>query len=199
MKKFLVAAFAVLTMTAGVFAGGDVTTLVEPVVVQDKNIYVGVGITGYNNYLDGDKDFTGDTLNSEISEGIDAKLGYTFYRLNDIKVSLEGQAGTSLWGFVDDLDGSPSTYNYGAYIKPEYAFNDAISAYALLGYAKATVDLDGYGKEDTTGFSYGIGGAYAFTDSVSAYLEYVMLPAFSEDGFDDINNDKTTFGVAYAF
>jgi opacity protein-like surface antigen len=196
MKKFLIAAVAAFMATFAV-AGGNIAP-VEPIekAPVTKDLYVGIGLTAYNNYENGDKDFFDDASESEISGGFDVKAGYTFYRVKDISVSVEGQAGTSLWGFLNGYDGSPSTYNYGVYIKPEYDITKEISAYALLGYARAVIDVDG-DKEGTSGFAYGIGGAYAINDSVSVYTEYVMLPAFSGGSLDDVNNDKTVLGIAY--
>ena len=198
MKKILVAAIAAMTMGASAFAGGDIA----PIVVQEpvdtaKNFYVGVGITGLTTYVDGEKDFTNDTENSEISGGLEVKAGYVFYRTGAVSVAVEAQAGRSVWGFGVEDNTDLYTYDYAAFVKPAYAIGDA-SIYALLGYAKSGI-TDGDFTIQENGFAYGLGAEYAFTDTVAVYVDYTMLPAFTEDGSEDINNDKVALGVNYRF
>ncbi len=197
MKKFVLAAFAVITMSAMAFAGGAVAPIEEPVVVEEvsKDFYVGAGVTGLTTYIDGQKDYTEDTFDSEVSAGLEIKAGYVFYRDNAVSVAIEAQAGRSFWGFGENDD--LYTYDYAAFIKPAYAFGDK-SIYALVGYAKSGI-TDGDETYQENGLAYGVGAEYAFTDTVAVYIDYTMLPAFTEDGFSDINNDKVALGVNYSF
>ena len=190
----MVAAIAAMTVA---FAGPAVEVELAPVT---KDFYIGGGIAAYNNYIDGEKDFFDDTIDSEISGGLEIKAGYVFYRATDVKVSVEAQAGSSVWSFINDSVDSPSTYNFAAFIKPEYLITDEASVYALVGYGRSVVDFDNGFKVSENGFAYGAGAEYAVTEDVAVYAEYVMLPAFDTEVVgDDVNNDKATIGVSYKF
>ena len=193
MKKILMAAVAAMTMA---FAGGNITPIEPQVVVPTTNdFYVGAGISAYTLYVDGEKDFFNDTDESEIAGGLEAKLGYVFYRNGAFSTAIEGQIGRTMWGMdSDDID---YTYNYGVFVKPTYNFTNDISAYALLGYARVGIEFDDDSYHED-GFSYGIGAEYTLTTEWSVYGEYVMLPEFDAD-IDDIENDKITIGVNYKF
>ncbi len=203
MKTIISAATALALTTSIALAGGSiapvettvVTTEVAPIEVN-KDFYVGIGITAPTTYLDGQKDFFEDRRDSEISGGLEVKAGYVFYRNEDISVAIEGQAGRSYWGFDnDDL----YTYDYAAFIKPMYAFGNT-SVYGLAGFAKSGI-ADGSSDDSIqeNGFAYGIGAEYAVTETVAVYADYTMLPAFTDDVFEDINNDKVALGINYKF
>jgi len=177
-------------------AGGDIAPVETPVVETNKDFYVGVGITGLTTYVNGEKDYTDDTIDSEISGGLEVKAGYVFFRDGAISVAVEAQAGRSFWGFGEDDDFY--SYNYAAFIKPAYAVTDEVAVYGLAGFAKSGIS-DGDDTIQENGFAYGIGAEYAFTDEVAIYADYTMLPAFTEDGFEDINNDKVALGINYRF
>ena len=172
MKRILLATIVALTTA---FAGGDIAptqTLVE--IVPTKNFYVGGGISAHTTYKDGEKDFFNDTDESEISGGIEAKLGYIFYRTGDASMAIEGQIERTIWGMdIEDVD---YIYSYGLYIKPAYDITTDITGYILLGYGRTEVEFnvdDSYGE---SGFTYGIGAEYSLNDEWGLYGEYVISP-----------------------
>ena len=191
--KTILSLAAIAAMTTALVAG---PTVEEIVVETSKDFYVGAGITGLTTYVDGEKDYFDDTLNSEISGGLEIKAGYVFYRADAVSVAVEAQAGRSFWGFGEDDD--LYVYDYAAFIKPAYAVTDEVAVYGLLGFAKSAI-TDGDDTYQENGFAYGIGAEYAVTDEVAIYADYTMLPAFTEDGYEDINNDKIVLGINYKF
>ena len=49
------------------------------------------------------------------------------------------------------------------------------------------------------GIVYGAGAEYAFTDAMAVTLDYVVNPALTQDGFEDIENDTISLGFNYRF
>jgi opacity protein-like surface antigen len=98
-----------------------------------------------------------------------------------------------------DLDEDVDTW--GIYAKPMYPVTDAIDIYALLGYASSDVNYI-----DADGFSWGLGGAYAFTDNVAVFVDYTSM--YDDDdtvayvgGSERLDTEITSwnFGVTYTF
>jgi len=195
MKKILMAVVAAMTVA---IAGGDITPVQETVVSTPKaftGFYVGGGLTLPTTYVDGEKKYFSDDENSEFGEGLGLNAGYVFYNTGAFSVAVEGRAARGIWNETD-ID---YTYNYGLYVKPEaYLFDKTIGFYGLAGYARAGIETDvDYHKD---GFAYGVGGEYFFTDKVSAFVDYTMLPDFKVDvDGESINNDQFMIGVNYRF
>jgi len=197
MKKITMSLLAIAAMSTALVAGGDIAPVIEVAQpVAEKNFYVGGGITANTIYLDGQKDYFDDQIDSEIAGGLEIKAGYVFYRADAVTVAVEAQAGRTFWGFEVDNDDVYS-YDYAAFIKPAYSFGD-FGVYGLVGFAKSAV-TDGDVTIQENGFAYGVGATYTVVEDVELYVDYTMLPAFTEDGFADINNDKIAFGATYSF
>lgn len=92
-----------------------------------------------------------------------------------------------------------------------YPVTDALDIYALLGYASSDVEVSTstftFAPDyDVDGFSWGIGAAYSFTESLAVFVDYTSM--YDDSTTDSIywNNlevDNTitavNFGVTYTF
>ena len=201
MIKKALSLVSILALSGFAFAGGDIAPAeVEsiPVTVDNSAFYVGLGFG--RSYVN--DDFT----NEEISDyTVMLQGGYQYNQY----IALEGRYS---FGFNTDYDpgntGNPNNAydgdfsSWGIYAKPMYPFVD-FSIYALLGYGgvmqKNLVGGDAY----ESGFQWGLGAQYAFTENISAFVDYVSL--YDDTGFDyrakkhDIKVDTWTLGVNYKF
>ena len=97
-------------------------------------------------------------------------------------------------------DGDPSIW--GIYLKPVYPIGN-FSLYALLGYGGVMLEDIAGGDAYESGFQWGIGASYAFTEHISGFVDYVSL--YDDTGFDyrarldDVDSDTWTLGVSYRF
>ena len=64
---------------------------------------------------------------------------------------------------------------WGIYVKPMYPVTEAFTVYGLLGYGNVTLSNDGGDFLDESGFQWGAGASYAFTDNLSFFVDYVEL------------------------
>ena len=229
MKKLNLSLAAIFAMGTFAVAGGDIApvepVVEEPVVVESTgNFYLGlaygylnddVTVTDYAGNLPGNNLGAGatyDLWDNDHSE-IMIQAGYNFNEY----IAVEGR----YWfGVSDDaiLNGvaESSVDAWGLYVKPQYSF-DAFKIYALLGYGAADytwtiTDANGwknsYSDDSVDGFSWGLGAAYAFTDNVEVFIDYVSIYNDDADYVDaaygiDANYDRTidtwNFGVTYNF
>lgn len=201
MKKFL--AISAIASTI-LMAGGDIAPVAveEPMVVApvvtDAGFYLGLayGFLG--------EDYTRTNPNPtalSFSENFSTIMLQAGYKFNSY-VAVEGR----YWAGIDDVTLAAYTNAidapdaFGIYVKPMYPVTNAFDVYALLGYAATDTNIN---KVD--GFSWGLGASYAFTDSVSAFVDYVSL-------YDDNRNlpapstinkaydiDTVNVGVTYNF
>jgi opacity protein-like surface antigen len=99
---------------------------------------------------------------------------------------------------------------WGIYVKPMYPVTEEFDIYALLGYASsdatvATLAGDLSPADDVDGFSYGIGGAYSFTENVAVFVDYTSMYDDSHAAAlpSTVEYDSTitavNFGVTYQF
>ncbi len=203
MKKTVLSFVSIMALSGLVYAGGDMTTVMEPVVeipeVKVNPFYVGVGM--------GEAYVNDDVTDEEISATtLMLQAGYQYNEY----LALEGRytfglggsdydAG-NLTGIGNGYDGDLSTW--GIYVKPSYPIGD-ISLYALLGYGEIMLNdlMDGDAVEN--GFQWGLGASYAFTEEVSVFADYVSL--YDDTGFDyraklvDVDADTWTVGFSYNF
>ncbi len=206
MTRIMTGITAAAVATTMAFAGGDIVPVevMEVEVVNDKiGVYVGGGLTGltaettetYNEYGYGyeqtllDEDFT------QIFLGAG-------YNINEF-VAVEGRYwfGVSKTVGYGDLEGylasvDASVDSWGIYVKPQYPVNEAFKIYGLLGYASNEYDIDlkvadltVSAGETLDGFSWGLGAAYAVTDSIDVFADYVNL-------YDDVNDYSDGYGIA---
>ncbi len=202
MTKKIMIPVMTLALSGLSYAGGDIVP-VEPVVetsviVNNSAFYLGLGF--------GSASVNNDFTNEEISNNtVMLQAGYQYNQY----VALEGRYA---FGFntdydpgttdnsSDDYDGDFSSW--GIYVKPMYPIGD-LSIYALLGYGGVMLDNLEQGDAYESGFQWGLGAGYAFTENVSIFVDYVSL--YDDTGFDyraqnnDIDADTWTVGVSYKF
>jgi len=205
MKKNVLSIVSILALSGLSYAGGDMTTIVEPVIeipeviTNESGPYLGLGL--------GNVKIKDDQTNEEISAtSITLQAGYQY----NAYLAIEGRYAFSLGGSDYDAgifsglgaDYDGDVYSWGIYAKPMYSF-DTLTLYGLLGYGGVILeDLDG-GDSTENGFQWGIGASYAFTEQVSLFVDYVVL--YDDKGFDnravndDINAYTWTVGVSYKF
>ena len=200
MKKFNLSLVAVLTMGTLAMAGGDIAPvepMVETPMVEESTpgaFYLGLAYGAASS--DVGETYTPISGPLEVyshDNDYDTIMLQAGYKFNPY-IAVEGR-------YWFDLDNSTDTW--GIYAKPMYPVTDAIDIYGLLGYASSDAD---YGV-DADGFSWGIGGAYAFSDNVAVFVDYTSM--YDDDdtvgyiGGDSskFNTEITSwnFGVTYTF
>jgi len=220
MKKFNLSLVAVLAMSTFAIAGGDIAP-VEPVVeevmveeVSQGGFYLGLGYGFANMDLQLKADLPlGGSYTEDHSLGnyntVMLQAGYEFNQY----VALEGRYWIGLtesWSLDGRFGTTPSTdydiNTWGIYVKPQYPVTEAFDIYALLGYANTDEGVSSLRDTNLDGFSWGLGGSYAFTDNVSLFVDYVSMYSDSEDvpngGLPaniDVDIDTWNFGITYQF
>jgi len=203
MKKFNLSLVAVLAMSTFAIAGGDIAP-VEPVIetpmVEEStpgNFYLGLGYGMAN--VSGT-----DTISNITDVDYSTVLLQAGYKFNPY-IALEGR----YWIGLDEDVTATNTLTldtWGIYAKPMYPVTDAFDIYALLGYASSDIQLtNGNPADNTDGFSWGIGGAYSFTENVAVFVDYTSMyddsqesalnPAFTYN----YEITAVNFGVTYQF
>jgi opacity protein-like surface antigen len=77
------------------------------------------------------------------------------------------------------------------------------SVYALLGYGGVSLSNLENGDAYESGFQWGLGAGYAFTENISVFADYVKL--YDDTGFDyraqnaNVDSDTWTIGLSYKF
>lgn len=217
MKK--AAVWMVMLGCAGfAVAGGDIGTSVEPEVAvpmvaepaQKSGFYAGLGAGSQRTYSV-DSAFFDEADTQDETAGIVGLLGYHF---NDY-LAVEGRIGKSI-AYEDYAD----VLSYSLFLKPQYPVTESIRVYALLGLGGVQVDgangdtpahADTIGKEilDETGFQWGLGGSYAFTENISLFADYTSLAKdadisstlyeYDTAAYGELSSDAVTVGVTYQF
>ena len=203
MKKSVLSLVSIMALSGLAYAGGDMTEVVEPIIeIPDVTInpfYLGLGM--------GKAYVNDDTTNEDISSTtLMLQAGYQYNEY----LALEGRYTFGLGG-SDYAAGNVASLNtvydgdlsaWGIYVKPMYPIGD-LSLYALLGYGGVMLeDLVG-GNALETGFHWGLGASYAFTEEISVFADYVSL--YDGTGFDyravfdDVNANTWTVGLTYNF
>ena len=216
MKKFNLSVVAVLAMSTFAIAGGDIAPVEEPVVVVEPVVestgafYLGAAYGLLS--ADSEETFPGGNLTYDVqSEDYSQFMLQAGYKFNDY-IAVEGR----YWIGMDDNSWHNTFYNseltaeidtWGIYVKPMYPVTEAFDIYALLGYADADYTVSGSGYTYTNdgfdGFSWGLGGAYSFTDSIAVFVDYVAL--YDDTHVNAVGNnvdvtiDTWNFGVTYQF
>ena len=203
MKKSFLSLISIMALSGLAYAGGDMTTAVEPVIeipeVKVNPFYAGVGI--------GEAYVNDDVTNEEISATtLMLQAGYQYNEYLAIEGRYAFGLGGSdydagnLAGLSNGYDGDLSTW--GVYLKPEYPIGD-ISLYALLGYGGLMLDDLMSGDAVENGFQWGLGARFSFTEEVSVFADYISL--YDDTGFDyrakldDVDADTWTVGFSYNF
>ncbi|MCF6205591.1 MAG: porin family protein [Sulfurovum sp.] len=198
MKKMLLSA---IVLSAAAMAGGDIVPvepMVEtPIVVSERNFYVGVGIAAVS------------TRNAAVSMDIFSvkngqdrlgnvtlQAGYNF----NSYITLEGRYTTT---FVKEDIVKMSGWSF--FVKPQYPITEKISLYALLGYG--SVDISGTNggvvDVDDSGFQWGLGASYALNEQFELFFDYTSLANDMDgiygSGIPQADADAFTMGVTYNF
>lgn len=202
MKKTTLSLVSILALSGLAFGGGDIAPVepvVETAVVMEDNsaFYLGLGIG--DAAVDFDfygEDFSATTLmlqaGYQYNEYIAVEGRYTF------GFSTDYNTGTNPNATAYDGDFS----SWGLYVKPMYPIGD-FSLYALLGYGGVMLDELNGGDAYESGFQWGLGAQYAFSDNISAFVDYVAL--YDDTGFDyvaqleNVDSDTWTVGLTYKF
>lgn len=210
MKKNVFTLLTILVLSEIAFAGGNAAPIalvpVVPIVTAEENpFYLGLG---YSNMS-----LNNDLTNEEFSgDAVMIQVGYQY----DRNFALEGRY-THHVGDLDYVGGRtinrdnsdyPADFtNMAIYLKPIYPI-DNFSIYALLGYGEVELtDIPEWNRISAdraeSGFQWGLGVAYLFSENMSAFVDYVNM--YDDEGFDyramnaDIIADTWTFGLTYKF
>ncbi|SFV50685.1 putative outer membrane protein A [hydrothermal vent metagenome] len=227
MKNIVLSATAIFALSSFAIAGGGITPIEEPAVevpaavapITDEGFYLGLGYGYLNATIDYDiANLTVNALDDSFGE-IMLQAGYKFNQYvavegrywfavsNGSFLNPGGRSGVA--GEVgDDLD----IDGWGIYVKPMYPVTEAFDVYALLGFGGISYTLDNgnwfdYTDDSQTGFSWGLGVSFDFTENVSAFVDYVTLYDDTNSYVDpDLGNidedtkiDTINVGITYKF
>ena len=194
MKK-IVLSLGFLLFSNTLFAGGDISPVENeaPVVLEsDSTYYIGAGFANLDQSSDNINILNGDDIGINVNT-LFLQAGYQYnkylsfegrywFGVNDATISQTGEADK-------DLSGSYSAW--GLYLKPTYPIGD-FTAYVLLGYGSVDLEADlnqYYWNSDQ--FSWGLGGAYAFNDNISLFIDYISMT--NRDDFVYHPGDNSSF------
>ena len=166
---------------------------------KDEGLYVGISYTRPSY----DVDASGGTTVTEMDfDGLSLQLGYKF----NPYISVEGRyvmtfGDPTSYGILRPTDAEVTVW--GIYAKPTYPLGPEFDVYALLGYAGTEVTtqlFDGYSDfaVDEGSFSWGVGGKYIITETISVYADYLVYYDDSTAVYDQVI-DSINFGISYQF
>ncbi len=214
MKTMKLSLVSIMALGSLVYAGGDISPVVEEPVVTGNNsaIYVGLGY-GYFNQSNDNIDLPSGLVDIEFE--VDSLLFQLGYQYNEY-VALEGRYWAGLGKINQDGGYNPGDHTgtfdaWGFYVKPMYPVTDEFDVYALLGYGDTSIEYNNGAFWDTDGFSWGLGAQYAVTENILLFADYLNLGM--PDSFDytdengivtpnvsaDINLYTINVGVSYKF
>jgi len=210
MRKMNLSLVTILAMSTFAAAGGDITP-VEPVVVQPEAVeqmipaanngfYIG-GAYGYETLkIDGVPN--GNSLVNANFGSIMLDAGYKF----NPYVAVEGRywfgiSSSNTLAWRNDINSDITVDSWGLFVKPMYPVSDVFDVYALLGYgsADATYKLPKSAgtitSKSVTGFSWGLGAEYSFTDDWAVFVDYTSVLNKEPAVLDSIKSENTLSGV----
>jgi len=217
MNKIAFSFMAVVSLSSFGVAGGNVSSLPVPVVIEADNsgFYIG-GTIAYQRTYATDSTWFGKAVSQDETGGLGLLGGYDFNEY----VAIEARITTSV--FEEDY---AEVTTYGIYVKPQYPVTEDFKIYALLGYGNVTVDATDAGSNefgavpsivgntlmDESGFQWGLGVAYAVTEEIDLFLDYVAFASDAEIDptplyaynpaarYTELSNDALTLGITYKF
>lgn len=172
--------------------------------VASEGFYVGAQ---YSNNTLKEKE---DGITESIDLGVLGVLaGYQFHQ----NIALEGRLSKGVkdkkWHEGSFTEKFSAGNNYALYAKGIVPLSNEFSLYGLAGYASTKYkwrdigdDWIAVGSFSSNGFSYGVGGEFAFTERLSVTLEYLELPTktFRDDGWVyKLRASSVALGVNYRF
>ncbi len=197
MKKIMLSMSAVMTMGSFAVAGGDIVPV--PVVAEADNssFYLGLAISAVSTR---DASVSMDIFN--VKDGQDRLGNLTFqagYNFNEY-VAVEGRYTTTV---VDDdaveMDG------WSLFVKPQYPVTEDFNIYALIGFGGVTMDPadQKYIDVDDSGFQWGLGASYDFTENIAVFFDYTNLASDMDgiywNGALQVDADAFNLGITYRF
>jgi len=210
MKNIILSTAAFLAMSTYVVAGGVIVPADEPVVEvvkDDTGFYIGAAYslltneTTISNGVNGEVDYNGFML----------QAGYKFnpYIAVEVRYWDGGDEQLDMTHPTNGINTVHSEFDaWGVYLKPMYPVTEAFDVYALLGWGQQNTVNHIYTPDDST-FSWGLGGAYAFTDNVSLFIDYVSIydDTAIENSIDPYGNEvdvevqstSLNIGITYKF
>jgi opacity protein-like surface antigen len=201
MKKSITILGTLVVMGSHVIAGGDIdvpTVENEAQVTTDgSSFYAGIAMSAVS-ARDASKsmDFFDESTGQDRLANVTFLAGYNY----NPYLALEGRYTTT---FTDEdileMDG------WSLFVKPQYPLTESFNVYALLGFGNVSLDpVSGSRIDlDDTGFQWGVGASYDFTDTVSVFFDYTNLANEMDglywNGALQIDTDTLNLGVTYKF
>ena len=210
MKKNVFSIITLFLLSEFSNAGGSIAPVIVPIVpvevtTEKSPFYLGLGFSA----MSLDNDLTDEEFSANA---VMIQAGYQYNR----NLALEGRY-THHIGDLDYVGGNtinrdnsdyPADFtNMAIYLKPMYPI-DNFSFYALLGYGEVELTnitrIERFSADRAeSGFQWGLGAEYLFSENMSAFVDYVNM--YDGEGFDgraedaDIIADTWTLGVTYKF
>ncbi len=198
MKKSIMSLAAVVAMSSFGFAGGDVAVI--PVVVEEvdnSSFYLGLGLAAVSTR---DAEVSMDFFNDKSGQGRLGNIAFQAgYNYNEY-IAVEGRYSTTI-----SNEDSVEMSGWSLFVKPQYPVTEAFNIYALLGFGGVTMDAvnESAVDVDDSGFQWGLGASYDFTENVSVFFDYTSLASNMDgiyvNGALEADADAFTLGVTYTF
>ena len=198
--KFLLT--SVVTFGGLAFGAGDLEPVDDAMSndITDNNtagVYMGAGIgTQAVNFDYHREKFSATTmmlqLGYQYNSYLSAEARYTFGCCTDYDIG----SNTNVTAYSGTIS------SWGMYVKPMYPIDD-FSVYALLGYGGVMLSELNNGDAYESGFQWGLGVQYAYTEKMSIFVDYVSV--YNDTGFDyvgtagDVDSATWTIGLSYSF
>jgi len=198
MKKITISVAAIVALSSFGFAGGDIAP--APVMVDEvdnSSFYLGLALSAVSTR---DADVSMDIFNGKDGQdrlgNLTFQAGYNFNKY----IAVEGRYTTTI---ADD--DSVEMDGWSLFVKPQYPVTEDFNIYALIGFGGVSMDPAGnkYVDVDDSGFQWGIGASYDFTDNIAVFFDYTNLANDMDgiywDGALQVDADAFNLGVTYKF
>jgi len=201
LKKSIAVLGTLAVLGSSGFAGGDIDVPVvtnEPqITVDNSSFYTGIAMSAVSTRdASVSMDFFGDDAGKDRLANITLLAGYNYNQY----IALEGRYTTT---FTDEdlveMDG------WSLFLKPQYPVTEEFNIYALLGFGNVSLDpVNGSHVDvDDSGFQWGLGASYDFTENISVFFDYTSLASEMDgmywNGALQIDTDTLNLGVTYKF
>ena len=198
MKKITLSLMTIVSLSSISFAGGDIAP--APVMVDEvdnSSFYLGLALSAVSTR---DADVSMDIFNGKDGQdrlgNLTFQAGYNFNKY----IAVEGRYTTTI---ADD--DSVEMDGWSLFVKPQYPVTEDFNIYALIGFGGVSMDPAGnkYVDVDDSGFQWGIGASYDFTDNIAVFFDYTNLANDMDgiywDGALQVDADAFNLGVTYKF
>jgi OOP family OmpA-OmpF porin len=213
MKNTLIILTTIMTFTMSTYAGSKNVAPIEaevlpvPPVINPIPIYLGIGLVA--SAVSKDCPCADDERQKDMTYGAIIRAGW------DINQYVGVEARYAKARLEKDFS---TTTHYGLFLKPQYHITNQMNVYGLLGYGKTVVEGCALknGELSQSGFSYGLGFEYDFSedDSLGEYermfdgqgdqekgwglwADYQNL--FNNEGHYKVKTNLFSAGVTYDF